>query len=234
MVQHHLEELGHKIVRNRDKDYDVILCWGCSTRDLGRIRTPALNGQVNLYNKYEALRRFKRVGLTIPTTFSVLDGLDNITEYDLPWYARRVHHEKGQDIICCENPRAVTEVVKNRTADFFSVYIPHTEEIRAWVFKGRAIAFYHKHYKNPGLYNFRNRENSSELREDLLGDRSLIATAVQAVNAMEMDFGAVDILRGKNGKDYVLEVNSTPDISSLVRISGIRLAKQISKWAEAQ
>jgi glutathione synthase/RimK-type ligase-like ATP-grasp enzyme len=48
-----------------------------------------------------------------------------------------------------------------------------------------------------------------------------------------MDWGAVDILHGLDGKYYVLEVNSMPDISSNIRVSGIRLADRIHRWAEA-
>lgn len=234
MVGEHLKELGHTVVRNRTEPHDAILCWGCSTRDLEPSRIPALNSQVNLFNKYDSLLRFRRAGVTIPLVFSIMDGEDKLEEYNLPWFARQIHHERGKDIICCEKQNDVRSVIKNRTADFFSVYIPHDEEIRVWVFDGKAFAIYHKQYAHHGLHNYKTLESRTELRDDLLGDRKLCNSAILSVKAMKMDFGAVDILRGKDGKDYVLEVNSTPDISSMIRVSGIRLAKLISNWSEAQ
>jgi len=82
-------------------------------------------------------------------------------------------------------------------------------------------------------------EFRSENREDLVRKGPIATAAVQAVKALKMDFGAVDILvneahppLGYKEEFVVLEVNSMPDISSYDRVSGIRLARLISTWAK--
>jgi glutathione synthase/RimK-type ligase-like ATP-grasp enzyme len=234
ILQEHLEERRHRVVRSKDKDYDVIVCWGMSNRDHGVKDVPTLNANVNLFDKYQSLKKFKKAGVHIPTVFSAMDAVDHIGEVDFPWFARKVYHEKGNDIIVCKTEDDVTSVLKARQADFFSVYEPHEMELRAWVFNGEVFAVYHKQYRNHGLMNFKNLELRSELRDDLLRDRRIVDGALPAVKALKLDFGGVDILRNERGNCFTLEVNSMPQISSLIRVNGIRLAQNISRWAEAQ
>lgn len=232
VLKEHLENKGYKVVRAKTQEYDVVVCWGCSMRDQYIKKVPALNGNVNLYNKCTALKRFNLNGCTIP---SLVETYDKDMKYRVgqwgPWFGRNLSHEKGRDITVFQT---YEEVLKDRSKDFYTLYVPHIKELRVWTFKGEAFAVYHKQYRNPGIDNYKNMEYRSELREDLLRNQSLMYSAVKATEALLLDFGAVDILEGTDGKYYVLEVNSMPDISSLERVSGIRLANLVSKWTEAQ
>lgn len=239
MVRAHLEAKGHKIVRNKTHNYDVILCWGCGTRDPLVKGVPALNGKVNSFNKLTAIERFQEHGVLTPRIVPMNPELGpwewpSIKEAPLPWFARKISHAKGKDIHLCEAPKEVIATYHARTHDFFSVYVPHTRELRAWVFRDKVFAAYHKHYRQPGLENYKNLEFRSELVDYLCQDRKFTNSAVKATESLNMDFGAVDILEGKDGNYYVLEVNSMPEISSMIRVSGIRLANLISDWAQAQ
>jgi glutathione synthase/RimK-type ligase-like ATP-grasp enzyme len=134
-------------------------------------------------------------------------------------------------------PVDARRVVAEGQHTHFSVWIPTATEYRVWTICGKAIAIYEKVYKGSGEYDgfMRNRrfgfkfEKKDELRET----KAITKPAIEAVKALHMDFGAVDILKGKDGKFYVLEVNSMPHIDNLKRSSGVRLAKAISNWAEA-
>lgn len=232
VVRAHLEDKGHKIVRNKTKDYDVVLCWGCSAHDPLVKHRPTLNGNVNRYNKFQALEQFQREEIVTPT----LVGGDRLREdlYPMklgPWFGRNVSHAKGKDIKIF---KTFKDVLKERSKDFYTLYVPHTRELRVWTFLGKSFAVYHKHYKNPSLDNYKNLECRSELLENMLNVRRLTKSAELAVESLGMDFGAVDVLEGEDGRFYVLEVNSMPDISSMIRVSGIRLAELISNWVEEQ
>lgn len=233
VLKHHLENIGHRVVRAKTHDYDVVVCWGVSMRDPLVRKVPALNANVNLFNKYEALMRFKRAGAPIPTTLASYE-LDDAFFGQFPptvgpWFGRKFHHERGKDI---EIYKTYRDVVQQGAKDFYTLYYPHTQELRYWVFNGEVFAVYHKQYRNPGVENYKNMEFRSENRDDLVDGILIPNAAVGAVKALKMDFGAVDVL--DNGREgfAVLEVNSMPDISSYERVSGIRLAKLISKWAE--
>ena len=231
IVRAHLDAKGHKIVRNKTKEYDVTLCWGCSMHDPLVKRVPALNGNVNQFNKLQALGQFRKKHIMIPLTITLEHATNLINLKAGPWFGRNISHAKGKDIKIFETGE---EVQRLGDKDFYTLYVPHTEELRVWVFQGKAFAIYQKHFKKPGLDNYKNLECRSELREDLLHTRRLTEKAAEAVDALKMDFGAVDILHGEDKGYYVLEVNSMPDISSMIRVSGIRLADLISRWAEKQ
>jgi hypothetical protein len=234
-LKHHLQERGHQVVRDRNEPHDRIMCWGVSTRELANPK-PALNGNVNLYNKMTALERFADKDIPVPTLLGPRTALTNrrLFNQTKPWFGRKSFHEKGNDITLCQEWGDVKNALAKQVAEYFSVFIPHTEELRVWTFKDEAFAIYHKQYKKPGFDNYKNLEFRSELRDDLLREKPLCQYAIDATKALKMDWGAVDILHGTDGEYYVLEVNSMPDISSLERTSGVRLAKLVSTWAEGR
>jgi hypothetical protein len=229
ILTHHLLALGHIISRNPKLECDVTVSWGTSTD-----RKPNLNGQVNRYNKYTCFAAFDKLGVLHPTVFASHDALHRWRLS--PWLARNYHHSKGKDIVVCKTYREVIEAVPHR--DFFSVFIPTKTEYRVWVFQDKTLAVYEKVYKGKGEYEgfMRNQRFGFKFvkRDDLRDSPLLKSPSINAVKALDMDFGAVDIIEGKDNKAYVLEVNSMPHIETIDRSSGIRLAASISKWAEGQ
>ena len=233
----HLTRLEHKIVRTLEEDHDAGFSWGHSY--IGP--KPFLNAEVNQFNKFECFRKFQVNDILCPFTFPVEQGgelWDTSIGVVLPWLARKVHHMKGKDIRVCSNWEQVKKVIEAKKHDFFSVFIPTETEYRVWVFQDEAFAVYEKQYKGEGEYKgyMRNLRFGFkfEKRDDLRVSAEITVPCIKAVKALSMDFGAVDLLKGKDGKFYVLEVNSMPAIEHTQRSSGIRLANQISKWVEAQ
>ena len=52
---------------------------------------------------------------------------------------------------------------------------------------------------------------------------------VGAVQALEMDFGMADVILGKDGRYYVLEVNSAGEAEK-TRVGLKRLARKVVEW----
>lgn len=106
-----------------------------------------------------------------------------------------------------------------RSHEFYSLYVPNTREYRIHVFRDRILRVQGKYldfpeqHNNPYVQNydqgFRFRAPNRELRQ------SRLDLAIAAVRALGLDFGAVDMLIGEDGKGYVLEVNSAPACSPL-------------------
>lgn len=235
----HLEGLGHRVTRDA-KDplgWDVTLRWGMSYHG----NKPALNAGVNKYDKYTAFQRFQINGVRCPFTFPAeraLDMLDTVAYETLPWLGRKRQHVKGKDIVICNTRIEIIKLFETHSHDFFSVFIPTETEFRVWVINGEAIGVYEKVYKGEGEYEgfMRNRRFgfSFQKKDELRTLKTLVNPSIKAVEALGMDWGAVDVLEGKDGKYYVLEVNSMPHIDNMKRSSGIRLAAHVSKWAEQQ
>lgn len=107
-------------------------------------------------------------------------------------------------------------------APLYVQYIPKVKEYRVHVMNGEAIFVQQK----------RRRSNNEQSRDDRLirnYDNGWVFTlteegtvpphiteeSVHAVQALGLDFGAVDIIEGRDdGKPYVLEVNCAPGLSS--------------------
>lgn len=229
----HLERLGHRITRDAQdpNGWDVTLRWGRSYH----YNKPVINANVNQFDKMEALYEFTRNKILCPYPHTDFEDYVNMKRNTLV-LARKRHHIKGKDIVSCETLEAVRNAAL--THDFFVEFIPTKTEFRVWVLKNKAFAVSEKLYKGEGEYNgvCRNRRFGFkfENQDGQLANDKLCKPAIAAVKALNMDFGAVDILQGKDGKYYVLEVNSMPHIDSKNRVSGIRLAKLVSQWAEAQ
>src|SRR6266403_631051 len=237
IMTHHLEELGHKIVRSADNPFEVGLSWGRSYNG----PKPFLNKHVNMYDKFTCFSEFERAEVLCPTTFPIHINNDsyNFNNCPLPWLARKSHHTKGKDILVCKTQGEVRNVINHdREHTFFSVFIPTDTEYRVWVLGNKAFATYEKVYKGKGEYEgfMRNRRFGFKFikRDELIGTHQIEGPCIKAVAALGMDWGAVDILKGKDGTYYVLEINSMPHIDSIQRSSGVRLAKHVSIWAEKQ
>ena len=235
VLTEHLEELGHYVTRDAQdpNGWDVTFRWGKSYG----YNKPAINAHINSFDKFQAFEQFEEYHVPCPITFRINNWqLHSMPTKQEPWLARKRNHIKGKDIVICQNQRTVIQATE--THDFFSVYIPTKTEFRVWVFKDKAFSVSEKLYKGEGEYTgiMRNRRFGFkfEAQDHQLENDALCKPAIAAVKSLNMDFGAVDILQGKDGKYYVLEVNSMPHIDSTKRVSGIRLAKLISKWAEKQ
>ena len=231
IITRHLEGRGHRVTRNaKDPDgWDVTLRWGISYHG----NKPAINANVNRFNKMEALIEFQKVGIAAP---KIIKGAIQVTRGELPVLARKIHHTKGKDIVVCKTADEVMEIAYAHTHDFFTPWIPTATEYRVWILNGNAFTVYEKEFKGEGEYPGYSRNRAMGFKfvkhDELLPLRALTQPSIAAVKALDMEFGVVDVLLGKDGKYYVLEVNSMPHIDSIKRSSGIRLAAGVSKWAE--
>jgi glutathione synthase/RimK-type ligase-like ATP-grasp enzyme len=232
VLTEHLTKLGHSIVRNKNEEFDAIVGWGVSRQE---VEGPMLNAGVNQFNKFEAIKEFHRKRIPAPTVFRAREVGEN-KDNPFPWLARRFNHHGGKDIKVVNGLGEARRMVIQYLPDFFSVYIPTRTEYRVWVFRDEAFAVYEKVWKGEGEYQGVQRNHAFgfrfDKRDDLLENEALCHWGVEAVKALGMDMGAVDVIEAKDGELYVLEVNSMPSIESVKKVSGIRLAKRISDWAE--
>lgn len=97
-------------------------------------------------------------------------------------------------------------------APLYTKYIKKSYEFRVHVFRGKVIDYVQKK-KRKGIVDrnpyVRSVENGWVFcRDDIVVLPEVQTLAVDAVNALNLDFGAVDIIKGQDGKVYVLEVNT--------------------------
>lgn len=99
-------------------------------------------------------------------------------------------------------------------APLYTVYIPKKEEYRVHVFNGKAFFVQRKARKldvpkEDVNWKIRNHHNGFiYAHKDVNIPIGAMDNCVTAVCALNLDFGAVDIVQGKDGGWYILEVNT--------------------------
>jgi hypothetical protein len=188
---------------------------------------PTLNRNAGDGNKYDQMVRVKEAGVRVPPLYLATDAPDKF-----PLLARRFQHKGGTDI------KVVLQVEElpwraASGSDFFVEYVPIDTEYRVWTYRGRHMGTYRKEQRHPELFkrvgrNFKNGFAFVAVERDGVPTEA-IDIAAAAVDALRLDFGATDILRGKDGAYYFLEVNTAPGVQGTRQVIG-SLARHIAKW----
>lgn len=197
-----------------------------------RLDLPTLNANAGRQNKYEELVKLDDAGVrTIP--FS-----RDVTDLDVPIFGRKLHHTRGTDIFVY----GVRPILRgDHLSDYYTQLIPKQAEFRVWVFRGKSLATYEKKLEYPNRYGRRGRSRDvwnwmngfayQFVTPDAANER-MKALAVDAVAALDLDFGAVDIISAARGGYYVLEVNTAPGTLGEPRQGITSLVNCIERWAK--
>jgi hypothetical protein len=204
-----------------------IVSYGIRVRDS---QLPVLNANAGKYNKYMQLVKFKAAGLLVPRFWE----WNGKVPPGIPVLGRLYNHTKGKDIVFF--PQGIRSGADNfkRPRDYFVEYIPSSTEYRVWVFRDKNLGVYEKVLAHPekkrrGSINRNHGQGwGFQLRTGL--PEAIREVAKKALKAVDLDFGGVDILKGDDGKYYVLEVNSAPGVEGEGRQCVRKLAERIVEW----
>lgn len=209
---------------------EAVVCYGVPYKG----QLPALNAKAGTFDNLSQIKQLGEKGVRVPPFVVDIENADwNRVEF--PMLAREEKHHGGKDI----RPVMQVEEVPWRVASgskFFTQYIPIAEEYRVWIYRRRVQAVYTKQMQYPDKYKRigRNWQNGFAFafvpKENRYGEATVLAA--KAVFALGLDFGAVDIIQGKDGRFYVLECNTAPGVSEGIRQGITSLSSSIVKWAK--
>jgi len=193
---------------------------------------PTLNANAGNQDKYQELVKLADAGVpTIPFSRSA-------AELNPPIFGRQFHHTRGRDIIAY---RVRPLLRGDRLSDYYTQLVPKQNEYRVWAFRDKTLATYEKvltyanrlgrRGRNRDVWNWANGYAYQFITPDDVDDE-LKKIAIQAVAALKLDFGAVDILLSTNGQYYVLEVNTAPGTQGQPRQGMASLVSCIERWAK--
>lgn len=118
---------------------------------------------------------------------------------------------------------------------YFSEAFPKTKEFRVHVAFGKALAVQEKPKPNDNNIAWNRAANAGnqdswELQKWSEVSDNVVRTSIQAVQAIGLDTGGVDIMQAEDGTVAVLEINTAPSISTpYMRDRYARLFNQIAK-----
>ena len=200
--------------RFRARPDDLIVIWGSS--NLGGIN--ARNARV--LNKPDAVNRasnklltFQAIGdMGVPYCHNIVTAREWLGMGTKVVVCRTtVTGHSGQGIVLA---RTAAEVV---SAPLYTKYVPKKDEYRVHVFGGRVIDYaMKKRRRDAEVTNEYVRSHANGwvfVRDSVLLPNSVGNMAKRAIQALGLDFGAVDIICDKHsGQPYVLEINTAPGL----------------------
>ena len=163
----------------------------------------------NVTNKRVMRELFAEYGVPMPKLVRGFDYRDPDSGYTFPIVGRPDRHSKGRGFWLCNSHEDVTRALhgtrRKRAATHFMEYIDAPREYRVHVFKGKSIRISQKQFgdcNSRGCYvTVKPQHSVKHVRK----------AAKKAMEAVGLDFGAVDIL-ANDDKAWVLEVNAAPGL----------------------
>ena len=214
------EALGCRRIRLTNSRYvprrhHAIINWGSSS-----MRYPANGLLLNqptavglAGNKLAAFRRMGVAGVDIPRTTT---GAEAAYQWDTDVMIRRtLHGHSGQG--CVYVDRSDRELLCAGNAPLYVEYIKKSAEYRFHVMAGKVIDVQQKRVRSDSVgNNFQIRSHANGwifARTGIDAAPAAYKLATDAVTALGLDFGAVDIIYNSHRNEYfVLEVNTAPGL----------------------
>lgn len=183
-------------------------------------------------NKRKARQIFAEQGIPAPVLYLEPSA---VTKDDLPVIGRTSYHHKGRGFWYCKTLPDVRRAARDGATHFLE-FIPNTREYRVHTFikrkyletEGRETEHYvsikisEKVWQGEGQPNRLEPQKNHNFGWTFLGPQNrreeeldlVRHAAKQAIAALGIDFGAVDVMyRIRTKEAYVLEVNSSPSLS---------------------
>jgi len=222
-----------KHLKNTTAGYELVVDDKTFVINYGRKNIIAnLNKKLSA-NKIEQLEVLRENNIPVPKIWTINNDMNHryFKKITFPLMARKKKHSRGSDIIFLKTRFSMKkriERIKNR--DFIVKYIPKEKEYRVHVLGDVAIEVCEKKHSKKAIENNINihphvwsKERGWTLETiESEGLTEIKELAVKAIKALKYDFGAVDLMLGKDNKYYVLEINSAP---RLVKHRRIKYAK---------
>lgn len=206
---------------------EYLIRWGSAKKpELDRQVSGVLNSAsavARASHKYRSLQLLQEAGLPIPAFSRYPEDLA------YPIFGRDFHHSGGKDIIQYDS----LEDAIGSNRDFYVSVLPSSSERRIHVFRGTVLRVQGKYFDGDGERQptIRNRTNGYVFRtpNKKLHTRRL-EDAIQAVEVLGLDFGAVDLLLDGE-QHYILEVNSAPACRPM---NAAAYAQAMANWCNEQ
>jgi len=231
-----LREREVEVAREDGKKVGGAVSYGCR---LGQGKLPALNRFAGGITKFAELTALRVARIRTPDFWRATPGQIDELLRNRPLLARRDNHKGGRDIRYTTSERWIRNRIRMGW-NFFTKYISSNAEYRVWVYRRRHLGTYEKvkvrnvRWRSDTTHFGRGHKNgyAFELVAPVPDKvRPAIELAIRSIAALKLDFGAVDVLEGKDGRMYVLEVNTAPGVEG-PRQGINKLADRIANWVK--
>ena len=165
-------------------------------------------------NKIDCRQKLQMANAPIPKTWY------RIQNAQIPYIIRREYHSMGlgvEIIRKMRDHRRKERVIKNKHRLYFSELIDVEKEYRAFILNGQIFLIFDRDWQGDLESTLKQREgirmhhldfNRREASDEV--SKKYQQACIDAMKAINLDYGAVDFVIDKNGKMYILELNTRP------------------------
>lgn len=199
----------------RPKTNHLIINWGSTGRPAWQITSPLLiNHPINVgnaANKLTAFQIFLRVGIPHPEWSDCKDWAASTIEEGHKVFCRTsLTSHSGNGIIIAKTTDQLVD------APLYVKAIKKDKEYRVHVFQDQIIDFQQKKKKHNfegGISGIRNHTNGwVYARSDVELPEAIANESIKAIQALGLDFGAVDVCTDRESNVFIFEVNTAPGL----------------------
>lgn len=223
------DELELNIVnsnRVQNIDHGVVFRWGCTTRIRASEGTVNFSKSIRLAsNKPVARQVWIKDDIRVPTTlFTFEQAIHWLAAYPKgTLIGRPQSHSMGRHFHIIDDPKGLQ--ASRRLGDtYWTEFIRKDFELRIFCFFGRVIGVAKKTPREGMLPQISWNSKFASFRNVRWSEWNTKACrlALQATQSLGLHFGAVDLIREESSKEYyVLEINTSPGITSRYRIGNM-------------
>jgi glutathione synthase/RimK-type ligase-like ATP-grasp enzyme len=204
-----------------------VINWGNSKAD--RTPNPVVNNFMAVSkasNKLLSFEVFKEKNISCPDfTTDIEEAKDWIEDGDIVVCRKLLRSHSGKGIVIAET---IDQLV---AAPLYVKYFKKSSEFRVHVFNGKVIDAVKKKKRNGVTegYNKWIRVHGNGwvfCRDGIVISETMSKLAIDAVNALGLTFGAVDIVAKTSGEMVCLEVNTAPALEGTTLISYTKAIKE--------
>lgn len=230
---------GYKRIRHEGKPLKVgtVINWGASKieREIEGAIINKPEAIAKASNKLSAFKSFKEKGVSTPEFTESLEEANKwLADGSIVVARTKLNAHSGEGIVIVD-PDADPKVdIPN--AKLYTKYVPKAEEYRLHVYRG-IVFFVQRKARNKDVpddkvnWKVRNHGNGfiySNQDVKVFALDKAHRQAIEAVKALGLDFGAVDLVYNrKKNEHYVLEVNTAPGLTGRTLEAYVQLFKDL-------
>jgi len=205
-------------------------------RHFEQMGVPTLNNAISILNsrdKFRSLQFLAANGIQIPTTYFSNDLFyaKKIVQNKLgyPFIIKVLEGTQGLGVYLVKDEANATEIlshfIEKKTKIILQKYIEEFsgKDLRVFVVGNKIVASMMRIAAGDDFRSNLHRGGRGELVELSTEEQEM---AINSCKALNLQIGGVDILRGKKGP-MVIEVNSSPGLEGIERVSEVPIAEEI-------
>ncbi|MDW8223969.1 MAG: RimK family alpha-L-glutamate ligase [Gemmatales bacterium] len=187
-------------------------------------------------DKYHTTARLVAAGLTVPDTWVGQDAESALAAFEQlggDVVVKPIFGSEGRGIFRLTERelawRVLMTLERMGAVLYLQKYVAHEGyDVRAFVLGDEVLAGMRR-YVRDGLRS--NVAQGGEAEAVVLGAEE-VAAALRAARAVEAEIAGVDLLPGRDGRLYVLEVNAVPGWRALTRVTGCDVAWEVLRYLD--